>query len=101
MPPDEVRRVAEGLEWLDMANAPRTGKEILILLGETIPDNANVRSAHLQAGLDYPPERAIPLDEAFIVGGEALMYPGDPAGSPGNVINCHCIQIAVAPEEEL
>ena len=30
------------------------------------------------------------LDEAFSVGGEALRYPGDPAGSGGNVINCRC-----------
>jgi hypothetical protein len=29
-------------------------------------------------------------DEPFIVGGEALMYPGDPAGSPENTINCRC-----------
>lgn len=33
---------------------------------------------------------AIPLDEAFDVSGEALQYPGDPAGSAGNVINCRC-----------
>lgn len=28
------------------------------------------------------------VDEPFDVGGESLMYPGDPAGSPGNTINC-------------
>ena len=30
------------------------------------------------------------MDDAFDVGGESLMYPGDPAGSPENVINCRC-----------
>jgi hypothetical protein len=30
------------------------------------------------------------MDQAFEVGGEMLMYPGDPAGSAGNVINCRC-----------
>lgn len=30
-------------------------------------------------------------DEPFEVGGEALMYPRDPAGSAHNTINCHCI----------
>lgn len=30
------------------------------------------------------------MDEPFRVGGELLMYPGDPAGSAGNVINCRC-----------
>jgi len=29
-------------------------------------------------------------DEPFIVSRERLMYPGDPAGSAGNVINCRC-----------
>lgn len=62
--------------------------------------NDNVRAAHAQAGLDYPAERGIPLDDPFFVDGEALMHPGDPQGSPGNVINCHCVSIAVAPPEE-
>jgi uncharacterized protein with gpF-like domain len=30
--------------------------------------------------------------QPFMVGGEALMSPGDPAGSPWNVINCRCKQ---------
>jgi len=55
----------------------------------------HVRAAHRAAEALYgSPEQAIPMNEPFDVGGEALMYPGDPAGSAGNVINCHCIQIA-------
>jgi uncharacterized protein with gpF-like domain len=30
-------------------------------------------------------------NEKFDVGGEALEYPGDPNGSPENVINCRCV----------
>jgi len=30
-------------------------------------------------------------DEPFIMTGEALDYPGDPNGSPGNIINCRCV----------
>lgn len=30
-------------------------------------------------------------DEAFEVGGESLLYPGDPSGSAENVINCRCV----------
>lgn len=29
-------------------------------------------------------------NEAFIVGGESLMYPGDPTGSPENICRCRC-----------
>ena len=58
--------------------------------------NANVRAAHLVAGEEYSPAKAIPIDEPYIVDGEELMFPGDDAGSAGNVINCHCVSIAVA-----
>lgn len=33
----------------------------------------------------------VPYGEPFDVGGEALQYPGDPAGSAENVINCRCV----------
>jgi SPP1 gp7 family putative phage head morphogenesis protein len=57
---------------------------------------ANVRPAHAAAN-----GQTVRVDEPFEVGGESLEGPGDPTGSPGNVINCHCVAIAVAaPEEE-
>jgi hypothetical protein len=31
------------------------------------------------------------VDEAFLVGGEQLMYPRDPNGSAENTIGCHCM----------
>jgi hypothetical protein len=46
------------------------------------------REAHKKADADYA--EAIPLDEAFVVEGENLQYPGDPAGSAGNICNCLC-----------
>lgn len=30
------------------------------------------------------------LGQPFIVGGESLLFPGDPTGAPSNVINCRC-----------
>lgn len=38
-------------------------------------------------------ERA--LDTPFDVSGERLMFPGDPSGSPKNIINCRCTQIPI------
>lgn len=32
----------------------------------------------------------VPIDEPFMATGEALMFPGDFGGSPGNIINCRC-----------
>lgn len=33
------------------------------------------------------------MDDPFIVGGEALMYPRDPSGTLGNIINCRCERV--------
>lgn len=38
------------------------------------------------------------LEEPFIVGGDRLKYPGDPAGSPGETINCRCVSIYTTPD---
>ena len=40
------------------------------------------------------------IDEPFQVGGEDLQYPGDPAGSAGNVINCRCALATQLEEPE-
>lgn len=45
-----------------------------------------VRISHLAAD----GQRAA-QDGKFVVGGEALAYPGDPSGSPGNSVNCRCV----------
>lgn len=53
----------------------------------------NVRAAHKQAEADYGD--GIALDQPFMVGGDALMYPADPNGSAAMIINCRCLQIAI------
>jgi len=42
--------------------------------------------------------QVVGIDEPFIVGGEALMYPLDPNGSAENVINCRCTIVPVIEE---
>lgn len=49
-----------------------------------------VRPAHAEVDGD-----AVPLGSAFTVGGEPLLYPGDPSGSIGNTANCRCTMIPV------
>jgi HK97 family phage portal protein len=44
--------------------------------------------------------QTVGLNEMFLVDGENLMYPGDPQGSPGNIINCLCAAIAVVEGAE-
>lgn len=35
----------------------------------------------------------VDIDDTFSATGEPLKYPGDPAGSPWNIINCRCVAI--------
>jgi len=57
----------------------------------------NSRPAHQQAGKDYAD--GIPVGDPFMVGGEAMMMPGDPAASPGNTINCRCHLVGISGEK--
>lgn len=55
----------------------------------------NMRDTHGEAD-----GQIVLVDEPFIVDGEELMYPGDPNGSPENVINCACTMIPVLRKRE-
>lgn len=48
-------------------------------------DDSRVREAHEDAD-----GQVRPISQPFMVGGEALMAPLDPSGSPSTVINCRC-----------
>lgn len=43
----------------------------------------------------------VPVDQPFTVGGERLRFPGDPAGSDENVINCRCVVVYAYAEAAL
>lgn len=53
----------------------------------------NVRPEHKLAGEKYA--KGIPVGEAFAVGPDKLLFPGDPAGSAAMIINCRCMAIAI------
>lgn len=42
--------------------------------------------------------QTVDYDQPFDVGGENLMFPGDPSGSPWNVYNCRCTMRTVEKE---
>jgi hypothetical protein len=50
--------------------------------------DGNERPTHADAN-----EQTREPSQPFSVGGEPLMFPGDPRGSAGNVINCRCQMI--------
>jgi SPP1 gp7 family putative phage head morphogenesis protein len=52
------------------------------------------RDAHAAAN-----GQVVGIDEPFDVGGEQIMYPGDPSGSAECVINCRCTVLPYLEEE--
>jgi hypothetical protein len=59
-------------------------------------DDDRVRDAHREAGERYGLKGEpgpIPVSKPFVVDGEELMFPRDPQGSAGNVINCRCVSV--------
>jgi hypothetical protein len=67
--------VVEGSYWISALQPNRT------------------RDTHAEAHMQFAA-----LDEPFTVGGESLDYPGDPAGSPGEIINCLCSTVPKVKE---
>ncbi|GIE28968.1 hypothetical protein Ait01nite_020130 [Actinoplanes italicus] len=43
----------------------------------------------------------VALDGVFMVGGQPMRFPGDPAGPAGQVVNCRCTMIEVPANEPL
>lgn len=49
------------------------------------------RPWHAEAGAMYSKDKAIPMDEPFVVDGENMMFPGDATEASGkNLYNCRC-----------
>jgi len=53
-------------------------------------EDERTREDHIDAN-----GQIVGLNEPFTVGSEELMYPGDPAGSPEQVVNCRCAVVFV------
>lgn len=70
-------RIAVGLE------AKKSGKKVFKKWVAILDDRT--RDAHREAN-----GQIVDIDDTFTVGGESLSQPCDPAGSPGNIINCRC-----------
>lgn len=62
----------------------RQDRRILMKQWDTTMDEKE-RAAHRLAN-----DKVVTLNQPFIVGGEEMMFPGDPTGSPENVCNCRC-----------
>lgn len=71
-----------------------TGEEFEKLWLST--DDARTRPEHVRADL-----QRVPVNQPFMVGGEPLAFPGDPAGSAENTIQCRCTQLLVRPGESI
>lgn len=61
-----------------------------VKMKEWIPVNDYRTRRSDNSDYDHVNVDPVPITEKFLVSGEYLRYPGDPAGSAGNIINCRC-----------
>ncbi len=89
----EVNRSFSIASWEEMRETAATG----ISMGKywLTARDSRVRHSHVVAGRRYNRAGAIPWKQAFIVGGERLMFPLDPRGSAEETANCRCITVSV------
>jgi SPP1 gp7 family putative phage head morphogenesis protein len=76
------------------AVAQTTGPDIIGGQEWLATSDARTRPAHNAAD-----GQVVAVGTPFIVGGETLAYPGDPAGRGANTINCRCTVAFLTPEE--
>ena len=56
--------------------------------------DGRTRDAHAEADGQIQP-----VTSPFIVGGDPMLYPGDPNGGADNTVNCRCAMAALTPAE--
>lgn len=95
---------ARAFEIANQERMAQAAKEIPKLKKQWVAsDDERTRDSHTQAGIDYGVDGTpgpIPVAEPFIVGGEELMFPGDPEGDPHQVINCRCVSVPYVDDWE-
>jgi SPP1 gp7 family putative phage head morphogenesis protein len=87
----EVLSAYNGAQALEAALLPEdvvAGKEWVSVRDE------RVRDAHGEAD-----GQTVAVADPFSVEAEELLYPGDPNGSPDNIINCRCTLAYLTPDE--
>jgi uncharacterized protein with gpF-like domain len=82
---------ATAANYATQVGAEATGRKDLRKIWKTSIDGRE-RDAHRAAN-----RQQVAIDKPFTVGGESLMYPNDPNGSAGTVINCRCRQLVITP----
>lgn len=80
----------------EVVNAMNKGKRLSVLSSNLLWDKKWIATADDRTRMPHAHmnrEGYFPLEQAYFVNGESLMYPGDPSGSAGNVCNCRCSEI--------
>jgi len=57
-----------------------------------------IHDTHTRVAHAHADGQKVPLGSTFTVGGEQLRFPGDPLGSPDNIMNCRCALFATVKQ---
>lgn len=81
----------------EIGQAVSTGRHFAMstagVKGKSWLTGRNPRDSHALAGVEYSAANPIAIERPFRVGESYLMYPRDPRGAAGEIINCNCVEI--------
>src|SRR5690349_8496997 len=83
-----------GGEWAQMLQLAKQFDTVVTKTWEATEDS-HTRPTHAAAD-----GQTVALEEKFHVGGSFLNYPGDPLGTPAEIVNCRCTQLFDADVED-
>jgi hypothetical protein len=95
----DVRQTFNAANQVSSAGQKVKGKKKIWIAKMDGIERAAHRVAHIEYGIGGKPG-PIPVRRNFKVGGERLMFPGDPKGKPHNIINCRCVSVEITPEAD-
>lgn len=95
-----TRRRARGIVYDELGRAYSTASQNSLSQATSLLPGLKKQWLHSGKRTPRPEHLAahgqiVSANDPFVVGGEALMFPRDPEGSAGNIINCGCMSVPV------
>lgn len=90
----EAAAAVNGADWATFSEMQAQDDTLTVTQEWLATTDARTRQDHLDAD-----GQVVPVDSPFSVGGEDLLYPGDPDGSAEQTINCRCTTLTSLGDE--
>jgi hypothetical protein len=89
----EARAKTVARTELVAASNAGTHQQVLMIVPDAQKEWVSTTDGRTRMTHRHADGQRVPVDQAFVVGGSTLRWPGDPGGAAGEVVNCRCTLI--------